>query len=61
MPVIKIDGNKIDIEKKRELVKRITEVASEIYELPEGAITILINEFEPEDVGLAGKLLLDID
>ncbi|MGL6298477.1 MAG: 4-oxalocrotonate tautomerase DmpI [Methanobacteriaceae archaeon] len=60
MPVIKIDGNKIDIEKKRELVKRITEIACDIYDLPEGAITILINELEREDIGVGGELLLDM-
>ncbi|MBU4535000.1 MAG: 4-oxalocrotonate tautomerase family protein [Euryarchaeota archaeon] len=61
MPVIHIDSNKLSRKQKRELVKAITKVSSEIMELPENTITIIIREVEAEDVGLGGQLLCDRD
>ncbi|MEW6010538.1 MAG: 4-oxalocrotonate tautomerase DmpI [Euryarchaeota archaeon] len=61
MPVIHIDSNKLSRKQKRELVKAITKVSSEIMKLPENAITIIIREVEAEDVGLGGQLLCDRD
>ena len=52
-----VEGPPISVEKKRELVKRLTEVASEIYGIEH--ITILIKENPPENVGINGELLLD--
>ena len=61
MPVIHIDSNKLSRKQKRELVKAITKVSSEIMELPENTITIIIREVEAEDVGIGGQLLCDRD
>ncbi|NJE26038.1 4-oxalocrotonate tautomerase [Thermococcus sp. MV5] len=58
MPTIIIEGPPISVEKKRELVKRFTEVASEIYGIEH--ITVLIKENSPENVGINGELLLDL-
>ena len=45
MPVITIEAAKLDdIEKKRQLVKRITDVASEVYGIPKDKFIILIKE-----------------
>ncbi len=60
MPVIIVESNPISTEKKRKLVKEITKITSDIYELPENTVTILIRELEREDIGVGGKLLLDI-
>ena len=59
MPVISIESNKLTREKKRTLVKEITKISSEIMELPESAIIVLIKEANPEDVGVGGQLLCD--
>jgi 4-oxalocrotonate tautomerase len=40
-------------------VKKLTEVASEYYQLPEEKMVILIKENSPENVGIGGQLLLD--
>ncbi|MBZ9570114.1 tautomerase family protein [Methanobrevibacter sp. TMH8] len=61
MPVIIVESNPVSTEKKRKLVKEMTKIASEIYELPEDTVTILIRELEREDIGVGGKLLLDLD
>ena len=57
MPTIIVEGPPISVEKKRELVKKLTEAASEIYGIKH--ITVLIKENPPENVGVNGELLLD--
>ncbi len=57
MPTIIVEGPKLDIEKKRELVKKIYEVTSDIYGIKH--IVVLIKENSPENVGINGKLLID--
>ena len=61
MPVIIVESNPISTEKKRKLVKEITQIVAETYELPESTITILIRELKREDIGTGGKLLADLD
>ena len=57
MPTIIVEGPPISVDKKRELVKYITKVASEIYGIKH--ITVLIKENPPENVGINGELLID--
>lgn len=59
MPIVTIDGPKIDKEKKRNLVQQVTQVVAKIYELPEDAITTVIKENPPENIGVGGKLIAD--
>ncbi|MEA1863894.1 MAG: 4-oxalocrotonate tautomerase DmpI [Euryarchaeota archaeon] len=57
MPTIMVEGPPMDIERKRELVKRLSGAAAEVYGIRH--ITVLIRENPPENVGLGGKLLAD--
>jgi 4-oxalocrotonate tautomerase len=58
MPVITIGGNNgITLEKKREMVKKVSEVVAEAYDLPIEAITVLVQGYDKEDIGVAGELL----
>jgi 4-oxalocrotonate tautomerase len=59
MPVITVEGGKIDVEKKRQLVKKLTDVASEVYALPKEAIIVLVKENSMENVGSGGILISD--
>jgi 4-oxalocrotonate tautomerase len=60
MPNINIDGPIIkDIEKKKLLVKEMTDAAVKAYGLPREAIVVVIKENPPENVGVGGKLLAD--
>ncbi len=60
MPVITIGGNNgITLEKKREMVKKVSEVVAEAYDLPIEAITVLVQGYDKEDIGVAGELLSD--
>ncbi|WP_405276095.1 4-oxalocrotonate tautomerase DmpI [Methanobrevibacter sp.] len=60
MPVITIAGNNgITVEKKREMVKKVSEIVAESYGLPVEAITVLVQGYDKEDIGVAGELLSD--
>ncbi|MBR3155403.1 MAG: tautomerase family protein [Methanobrevibacter sp.] len=60
MPVIQIAGNNgISLEKKREMVKKVSEVVAEAYDLPVDAITVLVQGYNFDDIGVAGELLSD--
>jgi 4-oxalocrotonate tautomerase len=57
MPLIQVDGPPVDTEKKRRLVKELTDVAVSVYEIQH--ITVLIRENPPENVGADGILIAD--
>ncbi|MCK4585455.1 tautomerase family protein [candidate division WOR-3 bacterium] len=57
MPTIRVDGPPLDIEKKRELVRRLTDVATDIYKIEH--IVVLIRENAPDNVGVNGELIID--
>ena len=60
MPSITIEGPKInDIEKKRGLVKELTEAAVKAYGLPAQVIVVLIKENTPDNVSVGGQLICD--
>jgi len=57
MPTIMVEGPKIEVEKKRQLVKKLTEAAVEVYGIKH--ITVIIRENPPENIGTNGQLLAD--
>lgn len=60
MPSITIEGPKInDIEKKRGLVKELTDAAVKAYGLPAQVIVVLIKENLPDNVSVGGQLICD--
>lgn len=59
MPVITVNCPVLDVEKKRELVKGFTEIASNVMGIPKEAFVVLINENPHENVGVGGALLAD--
>lgn len=59
MPHISIEGPQVSVEKKRVLVKRLTEVASEVYGVPKEKFMIHVSEFSKENVSTGGVLLVD--
>ena len=61
MPSIIIEGPILkDIEKKRQLVAKLTEIVHEIYAIDKSHITVTIKGYSPDDVGVAGKLISDL-
>ena len=57
MPFIKLEGGKIDKEKKEKLISEFTRVASETLGIPEDAFIVLIKENEMDNWGTGGKVL----
>lgn len=60
MPVITIDGPKLEKEQKEELVKLLSEAASKVTKLPVEAMVVLIRENDDENVGVRGNLLCNL-
>lgn len=60
MPTIMVEGPKIqEVERKRHLVKKLTDAAVEVYGIAKEHIIVLIRENPPENVGVGGELLSD--
>jgi 4-oxalocrotonate tautomerase len=60
MPVIQVNALKQpDIDKKRKMVMKLTDVMVEVYGVPRESVVIMIKEDELENVGLGGMLALD--
>lgn len=57
MPLITVEGPPINVEQKRVLVKKLTEVAVEVYKIEH--ILVTIRENQPENVGIDGQLITD--
>jgi 4-oxalocrotonate tautomerase len=57
MPLITVEGPAIAVEKKRELVRGLTEVAARVYGIPQ--IIVTIRENPPENVAINGTLVAD--
>jgi len=58
MPIITVEGPKIeDIERKRELVKRLTDTVVEIYGIKH--VIVLIRENALENMAANGRLIAD--
>lgn len=60
MPVITIAGNpNISDDDRRKMVHEVSKIVAESYGLPIETITVLIQEYTPENVGSGGELLID--
>ena len=60
MPTIVIDGPPVcDMDRKRRLVKELSEAAAKAYDLPVDVMVVLIRENTPDNVGTGGVLLFD--
>ena len=60
MPVISWEGGKLSSEQKKELVKRLTEVAVEVTKVPAQFHIVLIREQEDGNLGVAGETVEDL-
>jgi 4-oxalocrotonate tautomerase len=59
MPLITMKISHLPKEKKAELTKKMTEVASEITGIPEPAFTMFVEEYPTENIAVGGTLLCD--
>jgi 4-oxalocrotonate tautomerase len=60
VPNIVVEGPPLpELDRKRELVKGMTEVAVRVFGLPPEAMIVTIRENSAENVGIGGQLLVD--
>lgn len=60
MPNIIVDGPPLsDMDRKRDLVRKITDAAQEAYGIDRSAFVVIIRENGPENVSVGGTLLAD--
>jgi len=59
MPLITVEGPIVeDVEKKRQLARRLTDVVVDVYGIEQ--VTVLIRENRPENVAAGGVLIADL-
>lgn len=60
MPTITVEGPPIEeMERKRQLVKDITEAAVKTFGLSKEVIVVVIKENTPDNVSVGGQLIID--
>ena len=60
MPVIAWEGGTLTKEQKKELVRRLTEVATEVTRVPAQFHTVIIREQPDENLGVGGETVEDL-
>ena len=60
MPIITIESGKLNKEQKRDLIRRLTDVASEITGTPGKFFAITVKELDDENLGFAGETVEEI-
>jgi 4-oxalocrotonate tautomerase family enzyme len=60
MPVITIAMHKVDDQVKTSLIRNVTATASETTGLQAQSFTVLIQELDDMNIGLAGKTLREV-
>jgi len=60
MPLITFESGKLTEEMKAELIRKLTEVSSEITGIPAASFFISIRELPEENIAIGGKSVKDI-
>lgn len=57
MPYITVEGGKLTAEQKKQLIKKLTEVSSEIMKVPPEFFITIIKELPDANIGIGGKTI----
>ena len=57
MPYITVEGGILSDEQKEQLIKRLTEVSSEIMKVPPEFFITTIKELSDKNIGIGGKTI----
>lgn len=57
MPYITIEGGPLTTEQKERLISKITEVSSEVMNIPPDFFMITIKELSDKNIGIGGKCI----
>jgi len=55
MPYISIESGRLTIEQKEKLISKLTEVSSEIINIPKDFFSVTIKELDDLNFGIGGK------
>ena len=62
MTVITIAGNQgISKERKEKMIKEVSKIVADAYDLPISTTTVLIQAYARDDIGVGGEILSNID
>jgi len=59
MPTVVIEGPRINLGRKRSLVRKLTAIVASAYDWPLDNIVVILRENPDENVARGGKLLVD--
>lgn len=59
MPVVTIQARALPVEKKRDLVRQITDLVCAAYAMPPESVIVFVEELPAENIGVAGVLNAD--
>lgn len=57
MPYISVEGGSLSDEQKEQLIKRLTDVSSEIMNVPKEFFTITLKELPDKNIGIGGRTI----
>lgn len=57
MPYISVEGGFLSDEQKEQLIKRLTEVSSEIMNVPREFFTVTLKELSDKNIGIGGRTI----
>lgn len=57
MPYITVEGGKLTDEQKELLIKKLTEISSEIMKVPEQFFVTTVKELSDKNIGIGGKTI----
>ncbi len=60
MPYISVESGALTSEQKKELIERLTAIASEMTNIPTQFFTVTIKELPDENFGIGGKSIDEI-
>lgn len=60
MPTINFQGGALTTEQKKELIEKFTEITTEVTKAPAQFVTVLIEEYSDQNMGVGGKSVADI-
>ena len=60
MPVIIFEGGKMDLDKKREIIRELTDTAVKVTGIDPSAFIVYVHENENDNIGVGGELLTEI-
>lgn len=60
MPVVNFQGAILSTEQKKKLIQKFTEITKEVTHSPDQFITVVIEEYSLDNLGVGGKTVNEI-